>query len=583
VGCDVFEGDSPVFRELSQFVVSIEVRQSEDESGVERLPSDFLKHSGIRSGWNEVDDKDWISWVTKAAQLKLANIDLPSNREAVRCLYRALLDHRKQKTGSRWNEQQVEPLSNVAIWGIERCDDFQESWQLLRLCDRLPYFVDRGDLADIILPGLRTLPVRLDGLAKKAQIHLGLQRLSEALTGRPTTEGAIQPKYCEAVTERIGELIAYLRVGNEKQDDEALRQALCAVTLQRIKGLQVLFSLDGVPCGEPVQRAHFQLKNDDTSWTVYVDEAACSDERIWEVFAETLLLSCALPAEKAVNVRDLLCHKPNDLAGKLLKLGVAPETVQHLQSNRPVASPVQQPPPSAPLSSDVAAPEAESAPAPSSDPSQADGSDTSKQPPHSTPNHTISRLTYPPRNTQPSGRSGVTPQPSSRPHPEEGMSAQTWLLQQISTWCQKKGLPDPLWEHNYVDITINLPVPILIEAKRIEGMTVHWSNNQIRTAQASPESYIVALLSPDESEGYKVFWVIRPLDEFGELPSRRIEWAWRVRPGATFDLGSWNEPESPPSHSATNFHVEIPLLSEWVNKLPEGVEHGLEMILSRVG
>ena len=161
------------------------------------------------------------------------------------------------------------------------------------------------------------------------------------------------------------------------------------------------------------------------------------------------------------------------------------------------------------------------------------------------------------------------------------MSAQKWLFVQIEKWCLEQGLPQPLWEQDYIDITIPVDPPILIEAKSIEKRTVHWTENQVRTAQSGKGRYVVALLrlsgaQPDE---YEVFWVTSPLEAFGNLSGRHIKWTWQDQDGEKFALQSWLPPEERPQRAATSFQAVISLDDHWLDKLIKGVESGMSVFL----
>ena len=152
------------------------------------------------------------------------------------------------------------------------------------------------------------------------------------------------------------------------------------------------------------------------------------------------------------------------------------------------------------------------------------------------------------------------------------MSAQRWLFERVKPWCADKLLPPPVWEQDYVDITIPLHQPLFIEAKRIDGSTIHWSRNQIEKAKGTSCRYVVALLRPKEGdEEYEVFWVTRPLDAFLIL-TRQVEWTWQVHKEGAFQDKSWDEPHKKPCKPANSFNAEITIPENWLQALPMGID-----------
>ena len=570
-GRDVFLKSSPVVVQLPRFVFSLQLEQTDSDTSPPKVWTEFIDRCGIRKGWNEVKDEDWKTWLKQASKMKPDANESKTDREAIRALYRALLDHRKLKTGERWNEQEANSL-DVVLWGIERHSEAHECWHLHKAGDALPYYVDRGDVADVILPGLRVFPVRLDGLEAGAEKHLKLPLLSKALSGAPTDEGELDSTFSSNVRARLHELIAYLRVGEAKRDDEDFQRSLRAVELRQVSELRVQVSLNGEALGQTVQRNVFQRMDQDQSWTVYVDPVICPEDRRWEVFAQTILLSCGLPTDRALNIRELLRCRTDDISSKLVNLGVAPETVESLKERRSELQAERSQPA-------ISLPELE----------------PPDQPPNTLPTvqETVvfsgsrSSIGIMNSRTTGSGAGDLTNdngrRPSSRPHPEEGIRAQKWLFDQVGLWCHKQNLPSPLWEKDYMDITIPTSPPIIIEAKRIDGSTIHLSRNQIDHAREPGATFVVALLRPTTENEHHVFWVLRPLEILGNLESRRIAWTWQPEKGSLLSRDSWGPPEPPPTKIANSFKVEISLDDEWIHQLPQGVGDGLHLILLASG
>jgi hypothetical protein len=461
-GYKVFLKNSQVVRKIPQFVNVLSIFESNDNAQQEKysLPEEFIKKCGIRSEWKEVEDSDWKSWLIKASEMKTNNENNSIQCETIRLMYRSLIDHRKIDEENQWRRQQVQPIKNIPLWGIEYPGDKDEKWHL---CDpgSLPYFVDRGDLADIGLPDLYLFPVRLDGLSKKAKTHFGLFSLSDTLKGEPLYEGELCPQFTLKAEERINELVAYLRVDNKKYSDKEFIKQINSLSVNQVNGLKVKFFIDGSDLGAPIYQKKYRRKNQDNSWTIFFDESGCSDTERWEFFAETLLLSCGFDMDKEANVRDLLQYPSDELHGRMLRLGVAPETIEDLKRKKESDStpeethiPTPQEKPDAPPN----------LPAPPDPPAV--------QPPIVLPSpggSGLGDISDPPK-PSPGGKDV----PPNRPHPEKGMEAQHWLFNEVKKWCRDQDLPAPLEEQQREDITIPLNPPIIIEVKRIKGKTIFW-------------------------------------------------------------------------------------------------------------
>lgn len=577
-GFNVFQPSGSVARELKAFVPRLDRPKNEADDTEMPLPPEFLNTCGIRNGWKEVNDDDWRLWLNKASQMQPNDSSDRQKRDAIRGLYRALLNHRKRKTGDRQNEEDAAPLERVALWSIERGDDAQENWRLRAPNEAKPFFVDRPNVADVNLLGLLAFPVRLDGLADKARQHLDLRPLSEALLGEPTEEGSEKLEFSTVTTDRLHELMAYLQLDGSQKDDSELRLALESVTLRESNRLKVQFSVDDEPMGVPLLRSKFQkFDKEARTWIVFVNHDCRDDER-WEAFAEALLLSSGQGTDKALNVRELLCCKAEALPERLIKLGVAPETAEALRNKRderveqPTSSPA---PPSTIEGTTTAAPQVpEQKPAvpPAIRPPSENGPTLTKDTPSS------ERSSGSSSERRPRSPSDGQRSPSSRPHPEQGLKAQRWLFERVKELCEQKKLPGPVEELDDVDITILLSPPFLIESKRIDGSTIHWSRNQIEKAKANPGRYFVALLRPNEvADGYEVFWVTEPLNDFLAL-QRHVEWTWQVQKGANFPDNSWDEPGNKPSKPANSFNAEITVHDAWLDVLLKGIEHLAQML-----
>lgn len=109
-----------------------------------------------------------------------------------------------------------------------------------------------------------------------------------------------------------------------------------------------------------------------------------------------------------------------------------------------------------------------------------------------------------------------------------------------------------------------------IEAKRIEGMKVFWSERQIAVAKAHSAHYFIALLRPsDEKEPYRVHWAWDPMRDL-ENCERGVQWTWRESPEGGFG-SDWVPGGERPEKGADSFRAVIKVTDEFVASLPEGV------------
>lgn len=583
-GYRVFLKNSPVAKKIPQFVTVLRIPECDERQEKDSLPEGFIRKCGIRSGWKDVKDSDWKSWLKKASEMEVKGEKNNINREAIHLIYRSLIDHRKTDEGNQWKKQPVKPIKNIPLWGIEYPGSIDENWYLCNPASP-PYFVDRGDLADMGLPGLYLFPVRLDGLFKKVSTHFGLSPLSDVLKGSPLDDGDLFPKFTLKAKERINELVAYLRMDNKKYSDEELIKQINSLSVKQVNGLKVKFSIHGSDLGGPIYQVKFCRKNQDNSWTIFFDESGCSGAERWEIFAQTLLLSCGFDMDKEANVRDLLQYSSDELHGRMLRLGVAPETIEDLKrkkENDKIHDEIKRPPHQ---EESDGAPDLLNHPVtPSVQPSTKGVDwDSTKNSTGNNVYHTKGgkREEIKSNNEfdgkEKNNKAQIVPSPS-RSHPEEGMKAQKWLFGKIINWCKLKGIDHPIWERDFVDITVPFKPPLLIEAKRIERPTVHWSNNQIQKAISTKNIYTIALLRPHANHAYEVFWVIDPIKTLKRLSDRHIEWIWRLKKGSDFEPRSWEKPGPPPVKEADTFNAVISFTDDWIETLPKGVEDGLNLI-----
>jgi hypothetical protein len=350
-------------------------------------------------------------------------------------------------------------------------------------------------------------------------------------------------------------------MGNEKQSDAKLRNSLQHVSLRQAPDLHVQFSLNHQPMANPVRRGQFQKDHGNDTWIAYVDSRYPEQDR-WKVFAETLLLSCGLPLDKALNVRELLCCKIEDLPRELKNLDVAPETVQHLRELRPAHAPSSSPLDTAirEMTSFVVVQQFKT------DAEHRTGAESGNQKPVVTdllnrgngsadPRGSASTSSSSMRTTTSEAKRG-----SSRPHPQKGRHAQEWLYDKLKEWCLARGHPEPDSEKDQIDITLNIQdQEFFIEAKRVEGSKIYWSERQIGISRDNPGRYFIALLKPNGLDNYQVIWIEHPLTELMDVDHRQVQWIWSPELGEELAAGTWEPLELRPSRTSAGYKCVVPV------------------------
>ena len=173
------------------------------------------------------------------------------------------------------------------------------------------------------------------------------------------------------------------------------------------------------------------------------------------------------------------------------------------------------------------------------------------------------------------------PPPPQRDH-TEARKAEIWLRNELQSRLRNTG-----WEvsdgavaigRSYVDIVLTeLIIRCLIEVKQVQEGDVYWREEQIETAQAHRDIYVIALVSSSGPDTHEVRWVWNPLSDFAELQPR-VSWYWKEQP-ALHGLGDdWRPIDPPPSVEPERFKAVVSLPEHYVMNLPTGVSALLERL-----
>ena len=359
------------------------------------------------------------------------------------------------------------------------------------------------------------------------------------------------------IRSRVPYLVAYLGVTRNEQSHDKLRTALAIIEVIGTPSLEVTWKrkFDGQVVAT-VKTTSFAHRAGD-HWRLYLRAPHTPPESdpAWERLAGVILLACEFPStEKASDVRDILIYAEDRLREKLTNLGIAPETVADAER----MAFEQRPPPVAPPS------------VPDSPPIRPNGPIPAIQSP---PVHT------PPEVVTPATPPGIPPRPPLPPPPQrdhtEARKAETWLRDELQSRLRNTG-----WEvsagavaigRSYVDIVLTGPITrCLIEVKQVQEGDVYWREEQIETAQAHRDVYVIALVSSSAPDTHEVRWVWDPLSDFAELqPS--VSWYWKEQP-APGGLGDdWRPIDSPPCVEPERFKAVVTLSEHYRMNLPADI------------
>lgn len=142
-----------------------------------------------------------------------------------------------------------------------------------------------------------------------------------------------------------------------------------------------------------------------------------------------------------------------------------------------------------------------------------------------------------------------------RPRPEAGLAAEDWLAEKLN-----RAFPGSVVRHDRddenreSDFVISGSPKVHIEVKHAARRpgTFHWSGLQCEKAlgfEGSADEYFMAILFPEDGQGYEINWVWRPLEEFRGA-GREVQWAG-TSGYQTVDSDSWDvtsqQPQSVPT------------------------------------
>jgi len=210
-----------------------------------------------------------------------------------------------------------------------------------------------------------------------------------------------------------------------------------------------------------------------------------------------------------------------------------------------------------------------------------DSREPSAPEPVEAPNHN-GRLTSDQPASPPARSTGGQNSPVSdaRPHPQAGLDAQEWLrlciteTMDLTRWEVSKSELSTPGDQGRTDILItHRPTrqQFHLEAKRIEGMKVFWSEKQIALARSHPARYLIALLKPtDDQEPYSVHWVWNPLGDL-EACERNVQWTWKENSEGGFG-SDWQPTNVSPAKDADSFRAVIRISDAFLPSLPRDIE-----------
>jgi hypothetical protein len=130
----------------------------------------------------------------------------------------------------------------------------------------------------------------------------------------------------------------------------------------------------------------------------------------------------------------------------------------------------------------------------------------------------------------------------------------------LKEWCLARGHPEPDSEKDQIDITLNIQdQEFFIEAKRVEGSKIYWSERQIGISRDNPGRYFIALLKPNGLDNYQVIWIEHPLTELMDVDHRQVQWIWSPELGEELAAGTWEPLELRPSRTSAGYKCVVPV------------------------
>ncbi len=174
-----------------------------------------------------------------------------------------------------------------------------------------------------------------------------------------------------------------------------------------------------------------------------------------------------------------------------------------------------------------------------------------------------------------------------RPRPEAGLAAEDWLAEKL-----KRAFPGSVVRHDRddenreSDFVIFGSPRIHIEVKHAARRpgTFHWSGLQCGKAlgfEGSTDEYFMAILFPEDGQGYEIRWVWRPLEELRRA-GREVQWAG-TSGYQPVDTDSWDvTSQQPLSVPTKRYEFRIRLTDETIGGLEKDTED-LKALRERIG
>ena len=502
----------------------------------------FLEAIGVRSGWRQLDDKDWRRWLERAT--KLSEIDVNATRH-VYALYEAALKH--------WSGKDEHPKKSPGtwygpVWCVERRPDNTEAWRLAEGREDV-FFVDRPDLAELRLSGLWVFPVLLNRLERASQERFGLNLLSEHISGKPESAAAAQhlsEQLHQRIEARLPALNAYPEV--------VFRENLCRLDSQSIPALSVVdnlkiqFFLKDLALGGLAKRDAYFSRND-VRWTLWLDNGLFDENgkattSVWEYIASALVYANDLTLDIQPSLKDLLLYEEADLERKLLGFGVTTETVASIISRAIVTLPVEE--------------EVET-------PSETESEEVKEE---AIENFQVEDDEDEIETTT------VVKKKAKRDKPRTGgYEAQEWMRDELrerlgSEGWRVSGSPTHDEEFRETDIELHHDQfgTFHLEVKHCESDRIYWSENEVEKAKRNPDRYFLVILTRDRTKQFEEYWIDDPLKVMKYVPRTGV-WEWRGRldgvelSGAT---ATWSVPSPKPERPAAGFSFKLEIKSAWL-------------------
>lgn len=522
----------------------------------QRVRSQFLQQLGIQEN---LPDRwqPWLTWADELAEsVEAGKVDL--KERFVREFYELFLRTKFLLPKPR----QVKRLVCVTNDGLQSVPSAEAVW----IDD--PKFAVPDVQRALIAQGLALFPPMLDR-GDQAVARLGVRRASEVVT--------VTANYVEAPpdqADRLTKRIHHCRRAFAAVCEKKLEHWVDPPSIIAVHGLALTFIVDGVETATRTTQAY----RCERGWLVDLDPDP------WEALA----IVCAAPFRNAADLRHwfariLRARSSAEIASILIDGGIPPYRLREISLPDDVEEEDHYP--SLTLTGEDDTATGEKGQEQEADKSTVGHADdgietTNPERPEVTPiddeEHGPSSALTPTlkkralyESVNPGKRNSVTGRSAAATAAERaaasGLAAEAWFAARLKDsirngWQPEFHVRDA--EVRESDVTLTSSTEVWhIEIKCLTQTRIFWSQLEQQKAQAHPERYCMALLVPQRTGEYSLYWCWDPLSDL-LVCDRRLDWVWDstgqgppLPPNSWEPLAGLRRPERPADRA--NFVIEM--------------------------